>query len=107
MLFYRKSGIIFTSIFILNLQVLLILFKLDKFEALLVEAEPVGIFDSLFIYRIKIKDLNTGKYLKEDSRREIFPPNEDTGYYIDFVRLRPRISDEMPGEKLSLNCFLL
>jgi DNA-directed RNA polymerase alpha subunit len=52
----------------------------------------------------KIKDLNTGKYLKEDSRREIFPPNEDTGYYIDFVRLRPRISDEIPGEKLSLNC---
>jgi len=51
-----------------------------------------------------IKDLNTGKHLPVDKIREIFPPDDFTGYFIDFVRLRPRISDEIPGEKLHLTC---
>jgi DNA-directed RNA polymerase subunit L len=51
-----------------------------------------------------IKDLATGKNLSQDRVREIFPPDDTTGYYIDFVRLRPRISDEIPGEKLQLTC---
>ena len=54
----------------------------------------------------KMKDLTTGKYLNESSTREIFPANEDTNYFIDFVRLRPKISDEIPGEKLQLTCEL-
>ena len=54
----------------------------------------------------KMKDLTTGKYLNESSTREIFPENEDTNYFIDFVRLRPKISDEIPGEKLQLTCEL-
>jgi DNA-directed RNA polymerase subunit L len=51
-----------------------------------------------------IKDLVTGKPLPQDKIREIFPADDVTGYYIDFVRLRPRISDEIPGEKLHLTC---
>ena len=51
-----------------------------------------------------IKDLVTGKPLPQDKIREIFPPDDFTGYYIDFVRLRPRISDEIPGEKIHLMC---
>lgn len=51
-----------------------------------------------------IKDLISGKYLPQDKIREIFPPDDFTGYFIDFVRLRPRISDEIPGEKLHLTC---
>ena len=52
----------------------------------------------------KIKDTTTNKYLDERTRDEIFPANDDTGYYIDLVRLRPKISDEIPGEKLQLTC---
>jgi DNA-directed RNA polymerase alpha subunit len=51
-----------------------------------------------------IKDLVTGKQLPVDKIREIFPADDYTGYFIDFVRLRPRISDELPGEKLHLTC---
>jgi len=51
-----------------------------------------------------VKDLVTGKPLPQDKIREIFPPDDITGYYIDFVRLRPRISDEIPGEKIHLTC---
>lgn len=51
-----------------------------------------------------IKDKNSGKYLPDSKVREIFPADDTTGYFIDFVRLRPRISDEIPGEKLHLTC---
>lgn len=52
----------------------------------------------------KIKNLVKDDYLDEKDTRAIFPPNEQTGYFIDFVRLRPRISDDLPGERLSLTC---
>ena len=51
-----------------------------------------------------IKDLVTSKPLSQDKIREIFPSDDITGYFIDFVRLRPRISDEIPGEKIHLVC---
>ena len=51
-----------------------------------------------------IKDLVTGKLLPETKVREIFPADDYTGYFIDFLRLRPKISDEIPGEKIHLIC---
>ena len=54
--------------------------------------------------QFEIKDLITGKMLPKDKIREIFPADETTGYFIDFLRLRPRISDEIPGEKIQLTC---
>jgi len=51
-----------------------------------------------------IKDLVSGKLLSTDKIREIFPADDMTGYFIDFVRLRPRISEELPGEKIHLTC---
>ena len=51
-----------------------------------------------------IKDKNTGKALPQEKTREVFPSDDITGYFIDFVRLRPRISDEIPGEKIHLIC---
>ena len=56
----------------------------------------------------KIKDIGTNTYLEDGVVKKIFPPFiPPTGngeYYIDFVRLRPRISDEIPGEKINLTC---
>lgn len=56
----------------------------------------------------KIKNLTTGSYLEDNTLRDIFPPYiPPTGkgeYYIDFLRLRPKISDELPGERIKLNC---
>ena len=51
-----------------------------------------------------IKDLTAQKYLSEAKTREIFPPDDDCGYFIDFVRLRPKLSEELPGEKIHLTC---
>ena len=44
------------------------------------------------------------KELSEDEVRKIFPKNQITQQYIDFVRLRPKIGDSVPGEKLHLTC---
>jgi DNA-directed RNA polymerase alpha subunit len=52
----------------------------------------------------KIKNLVTDSYLSEKDTRNIFPPNDYTGDFIDFVRLRPKLTDELPGEKIHLTC---
>jgi len=83
----------------------------DKFpiKNYLVEVNVENITNSIIYVTtkdFKIKDLSTGNYLDETTTREIFPANDDTGYFIDFVRLRPKISDEIPGEKIILTCEL-
>jgi len=56
----------------------------------------------------KIRDLVTNNYLEDGVVKKIFPPfippSGNGEYYIDFLRLRPRISDEIPGEKIKLTC---
>jgi DNA-directed RNA polymerase subunit L len=56
----------------------------------------------------KILNTSTNKYLEDGEVKKIFPPfippNGNGEYYIDFLRLRPKISDEIPGEKIKLTC---
>ena len=52
----------------------------------------------------KIKNLQTNTYLSEKDTRNIFPPDDYTGYFIDFVRLRPKLSEQLLGEKIHLTC---
>jgi DNA-directed RNA polymerase II subunit RPB3 len=52
----------------------------------------------------KIKNKTNGHYLTEEETRKIFPKNEITQSYIDLCRLRPAISDTIPGEQLRLTC---
>jgi len=53
----------------------------------------------------RIKHVQSRKYLSEERTREIFPADPTTDCFIDFVRLRPRISDEIPGERIALSCI--
>lgn len=58
----------------------------------------------------KIRNVTSDTYLEEADLRKIFPPYiPPTGkgeYFIDFAKLRPRISDELPGERIKLTCEL-
>lgn len=58
--------------------------------------------------KFKILNTKTNEYLEDGQVKQIFPPfipPDGSGeYYIDFVRLRPKLSDEIPGEKIKLNC---
>lgn len=51
---------------------------------------------------IKIKDILNNKYLNEAEVRKVFPPNEFTKDFIDIVRLRPPLGENIPGEHLKL-----
>jgi DNA-directed RNA polymerase subunit L len=54
----------------------------------------------------RVRDIKTERYLSKAETQRIFPANSLTGDYIDFARLRPRISDEIPGEELNIVCGL-
>lgn len=57
----------------------------------------------------RIKSKSTGKYMDEETLRLVFPPSRivyealHKEYFIDFVKLRPRLSD-VPGEHIHLSC---
>lgn len=51
-----------------------------------------------------IKDLAIGNPLSQDKIREIFPPNDFTSDFIDFVRLKPRVAEEIQPKTLHLKC---
>lgn len=51
---------------------------------------------------IKIKDKTTDKYLPKRVVEQYFPPNAQTGDYIIINRLRPKISETIPGEIIQL-----
>ena len=77
----------------------------------LLEIDEENITDTVMYVttqHFKVKNVITNKYLEEKDVRAIFPPYvPPTGkgeYYIDFVRLRPKISDEILGEKIKLTC---
>jgi DNA-directed RNA polymerase alpha subunit len=50
----------------------------------------------------KIRNKTNDNYLTKEEVRKIFPPNNKTNMFIDFARVRPRISDTIPGEQLQL-----
>ncbi len=52
----------------------------------------------------KILNTSTNKYLADDILKDIFPNDPITNQYIDFCRLRPTISDNIPGEHIKLSC---
>lgn len=50
----------------------------------------------------RIRNKTNSNYLTKEQTREIFPPNRKTNQYIDFIRLRPKIGDNIPSEKIEL-----
>ena len=51
----------------------------------------------------RIRNKNTDNYLTRNETMKIFPPCSRTNMYIDFSRLRPKIGNTIPGEKLKLS----
>jgi DNA-directed RNA polymerase subunit L len=78
-------------------------FPLDKYY---IEVKVENISNSLMYVTTEdfvIKDFATNKPVSDSKAREIFPPS-NTGHFIDFVRLRPKISEDIPGESIHLTC---
>jgi DNA-directed RNA polymerase subunit L len=74
------------------------------FSNLLLEVNQENTTDTIYMVstrpqHFKIKNTVTDTYLPDQTVSQIFPPFNGE-YFIDFVRLRPRISNEIPGEKI-------
>jgi len=52
----------------------------------------------------RIRNKTNDNYLTETETRRIFPPCPSTNCFIEFLRLRPKIGDSIPGEHLKLTC---
>lgn len=50
----------------------------------------------------RIRNKTTNNYLTKNEIIKIFPPCLRTNMYIDFARLRPKIGNTIPGEKLKM-----
>jgi len=54
----------------------------------------------------KIKYLKTNKYLDESIVSKVFPKNEITQHFIEFCKLKPKYSENIVGEELTLTAKL-
>jgi DNA-directed RNA polymerase subunit L len=74
----------------------------DKYELVLDAANDGDNMMFITTEDFKLRNKASGKFCTDAQTKKIFPPCAKTGYYIDFARLRPKISDNIPGESLSL-----
>jgi DNA-directed RNA polymerase subunit L/DNA-directed RNA polymerase alpha subunit len=54
--------------------------------------------------QFRIRNKTNGNYLTKEETMRIFPPCKKTNQYIDFVRLTPQMSKEIPGGHIKLQC---
>ena len=85
-------------------------FKDMSFKNYLLELDVENKTDTKIIVTtkdFKIRNIVTDTFLDDAEVKKIFPPFISPNgheYYIDFLRLRPKISDEIPGERIKLTC---
>jgi len=75
------------------------------FRELQVELEAKNTTDDIMYItteHFKVKNTRSEKYLEHEVVHKMFPPDPLTGDYILFARLRPKLSDEVPGEEINL-----
>ena len=96
-------------------------FKLNQMKKYLLIVDVQNNTDNIMYvttehFKIRILDESSNndtssiEYLDTTTLREIFPPyiaptnGNATEYFIDFLRLRPQLATEIPGESIKLTC---
>jgi DNA-directed RNA polymerase alpha subunit len=79
----------------------------DLFEKYVMELDVQNNGDHIIYVTtadFRIKNKTSGRYLTESEMDRLFPKNKLTNSSVIFARLRPRISESVPGEHLKLSC---
>lgn len=79
---------------------------LDQYLVIVNKKNESDTIEYITTQDFKIISTQNKQELSQGDRNKIFPPNKITGDFIDFVRLRPKLSAELEGEELSLTCKL-
>lgn len=80
----------------------------DLIKDYFVEVNVENITDTIIYvttedFKVKRKDgANTTNEIMKSAN--LFPADPYTGHFIDIVRLRPRISEQIPGDKIAFTC---
>lgn len=77
-------------------------FPVDKYSFVIDEQNTGNSVITLTTGDIKVIDTDSGKEAPASISKQLFPPDPMTNDYIPIVRLNPRVSDQVPGEALSL-----
>jgi len=83
--------------------------KHDVIDDLLIEINEVNDSDSMVYITtkdFKVKNISSDTYLEEADVKKMFPPDKLTNGYILFTRLRPKISNNIPGQEIHIECKL-
>lgn len=80
-------------------------FPIDDYILEINEKNDTDTIKIITTHDFKIKNKKNGKYLSKEAVNKIFPPDPISNNYIDFVRLRPKLSDDIDGEQLFLECY--
>jgi DNA-directed RNA polymerase subunit L len=79
-------------------------FPTDNFIVVVDEKNTSDTITYVTTEHFKLYDINTKTFMPQKEVAKIFPKNKLTNQYIDLVRLRPQISNEIPGEHLKFTC---
>ena len=78
---------------------------IDKFK---ISIETKNDKDTImYVTTADFKVFVNDKEVSEESRRKIFPPNSYTHEYVIFLRLRPRLSNDLMGEEINMSSELM
>ena len=75
---------------------------LENYLLVLNKKNTSGTLEYVTTEDFQIKDIKTDKFLSKGDRDGIFPKNELTGDYIEFLRLRPKLASNLDGEEIAL-----
>ena len=78
--------------------------ELQEYEVVIDKKNEIGAIEFITTEDFKIK--HGEKELASNVVHQIFPPDPITKDYILFSRLRPKISDDIPGEELKITAKL-
>lgn len=82
----------------------------EELDDLVLEVDEENLTETMMTVtteHFKIKNKRTNAYLSLKDCQTIFPPYiapNGVKYFIEFVKLRPKISDEILGEKIKFTC---
>ena len=78
--------------------------NLDDYELVIDKTNTTDTTILVTTKDFKIRNVKLNQYLPDSESQKIFPPNNITGDFIEFVRLRPAMSSTLAGETLQLTC---
>lgn len=82
----------------------------EELDHLVLEVDEENLTETIMVVtteNFKVKNKRTGTYLSKMDTKTIFPPYiapNGVEYFVEFVRLRPKISEDILGEKIKFTC---